>query len=212
MSLNFSDFKAIETTNKRTGVTAKRGQNFNMRYRKYVSKAGKPDETQDEFIHISDNLFEKFDLENRALRQIIDGASGQSYLAVVDDENATLLKRSKTKDGEEQGKGRKFKATVVTDALAAEGLIDKSIIGDSQLLDVEVVAEDVVIGAGEKAFHAYQVLKVVKGAEVETGSANDANDEDATEEAGDVQHSEAEAFASSSEATQEAGLNDDDEF
>ena len=93
MNLNFSDFQAVENTNKREGVSVKRGQDFNFRFRKAIVKAGTSEQKEDSFFQVSDKLFDELGLADKAGRQLI-APDGKTYLALVDDENGTFWKAS----------------------------------------------------------------------------------------------------------------------
>lgn len=213
MNLNFSDFQAVDNTNKRTGATWKRGQNFDFRFRKFLSKKGTEKEAMDSFFHISDAKFDELGLAERAGRQIVS-PDGQSFIAIVDEENGTFWKKSTKSDGSAQAKGKKFKSSIIEDALNAEGVIDLNVVGKEQKLTLEVVAENVTIGTGEKAFTAYAILKVGKGAESEESEGEDEDEEGAEEEqanlnAGVQETATQEASAQTATSTEET---EEDEF
>lgn len=175
MNLNFSDFQAVDTTNKREGVSVKRGQDYNFRFRKALAKAGTEEEKVDSFFQVSDVLFDELGLADKAGRQLIS-PDGKTFLAIVDDEQGTFWKASKS-NGEANAKGKKFKSTVIEKALHEAGIIDSNLIGKTQKLELTVVAENVTVGKGEKAFVAYKVLEVTPAVAVEGEDLDNDTDE-----------------------------------
>lgn len=178
MNFDLANFQPVKTTNTRKD-TKPRGQNFKLRYRKFMSKlAG-----LNFFIHVSDKLWDELGLEEKAMIQLSNPATNQMLLALVDNENGTIFNHSNKQKESGMKKGRKFKSTIIEDALASAGLIDVNLQDKSQKLDLVKVAENVEIGG----VHAYQVFQVV----VDTVSGDDAEDEADNAEAENATQTEA---------------------
>lgn len=173
-NLNFSDFQAVDNTNRRSANAKKRTQNFELRYRNFLSKKNGA-EAIDSFFAISDAKFDELGLDTRAGRQLV-GPDGTTYIAIVDEENGTFWKQSEMK-GEKKTKGRKFKSTVIAEALDAAGVIAKDDLGKDQKMKLNVIAENVTVGSGDKAFTAYAVLSLSKVEPVE-GEENEEDEEE----------------------------------
>src|ERR1700758_2977870 len=130
-SFNFSGFKPVtKTYTKEGGFTTRTAVIFDMRYRRALSnnKVGdKKEPHEDAFFEIGKAKFEALGLNStdKGIIQVVS-PEGVSYLAVVDNENATLLKTSKKNEGKE--KGKKFKSDIIETALEEQGLISTKIV------------------------------------------------------------------------------------
>ena len=154
--LNFASFTVQKSANERSslaGVT--RGQNFKMKFRKFLSKKGGVNAVETIYT-LSNDKFAELGLHDNGIIQLIS-PDGKAYIAVVDNDSATMLKRTeKLSEGAE--KGKKFKSTILDKALLASGVIeDKE--GTTQFLDLEKVGENVDLANGIKAVAIYEIIK-----------------------------------------------------
>jgi hypothetical protein len=162
MNMNFSNFKVEKTANTKVGHAGPLGQTFDFRYKKFISNkkndAGVKESKEDTFFEVSTKKFDELKLATLGMIQTVDEA-GKSYLAVVDNDNAVILKT--TGKNEKGTKGKKFKSTIIETALAAQGVIDTSIVGKTQKLELVLVpgSEGVMLGDTIKTYGVYEVVK-----------------------------------------------------
>lgn len=179
--MNFASFKTVKTANERASVAGvARGQSFKLKYRKFISKKDKK-ESIETLFEIAKAKFTELNLENYGLIEIKDPESGVSYLATVDNDNATMLKRT-NKLAEGAPKGKKFKSTKLEDSLRSAGIIvdtDENL-GKSQFLDLNKVAENIDLGTTENPVKAYAIYEIVKGEDLR--SDEEKAEDDAKEE------------------------------
>jgi hypothetical protein len=163
--INFSNFKVVETSNTKAGnFGGREALVYDMRYNRYESKAGKENgeaPTQEFFFEVGKAKFEalKLDQKGFGMVQTVDPASGISYLAVVDNDNAVIFKT--TAKNEKGEKGRKFKSSIIEEALSQQGLIDKNVVGKPQYLNLSLVegSEGVMLGDKVKTYGVYEIQK-----------------------------------------------------
>lgn len=193
--LNFASFKVQKSANERTSQAGvPRGQSFKLKFRKFNSKNGGV--TKIETIYtISDEKFAELGLESYGVVQL----EGTAYLAVVSNDDATMLKRTeKLKEGAE--KGKKFKSTILDKSLMDAGVIeDKE--GLTQLLDLVKVADATTVGEGTSALQAHAIYEIVKAEDSRS------DEEKAQDDVEDSQ--EDETLSTSDEPTQESADTDD---
>lgn len=195
MSLNFSSFKTQKTANVRASVAGvARGQNFKMKFRKFVSKKNKA-ESVESLFEIAKDKFNEIGLETYGLIEI-KSPEGQSYLATVDNENATMLKRTEKLKGDAE-KGKKFKSTILEDSLAKAGVITSEVTGKSQFLDLVEVGKDVDLDG----IHAYGIYEIVKGEDTRSDEEKDAEGGEDEDDATDAPAPQGNAVAEEANAT-----------
>lgn len=170
MSFDFSQFKPVTSTNTRKEAKP-RGQRFQFRYRK--DKTG-----QNSYFVTAEKVWERLNLDNKALIQLSNPTTGQTLLAVVDNDKGTIYNHSEKQAAKGLKKGRKFKSTIIEEALHNVGLIDMNLLDKNQNLDLKEVATNVQIAEGVTA---YSVLEIVKDentyAPLEAGELEDDEDE-----------------------------------
>jgi hypothetical protein len=202
--LDFSNFKAVATANEKLGNRTPLGQSFDFKYRKFMSEKGGKESIESNFT-ISNKKFDELGLSEKGLLQVIDPTTNITYLAVVGNDDAVMMKRT-NKLAADAEKGKKFKSTIVEEALHAQGVIDTTIVGDSQKLTLTLVAENVAIGSkGIQASSVWEIGKAVvtdeEKAALAQEDADDAHDSvEETMNVADTQESQANA------------VEDDDEF
>ncbi len=142
--MNFN-IERVDNANTRVGGStgAKRGQNFEVRFRKFNSEKG----GKDSRFFISDKSWADLNLDTHGLRtvrikQSADAPLSDVFLGVVTNDKAVLLKRTSKNEGGKK-KGRNFKSTVLETDLAKLGVLnlDDSMDNKNQLLKVEIVSE-----------------------------------------------------------------------
>lgn len=192
---DFSNFKSVGTANEKVGNRTPQGQKFEFKFKKFESKKGAKDgkaPTIESNFVISNTKFDELGLADNGLMQIIS-PEGKTYLAVVGNEDAVMMRRT-GKLADDAEKGKKFKSTIVENALHAQGVIDKDAVGVNQNLTLIKVADATTIGS--KQIPASSVWEVAKG-EVsvapvagETSTEDDDDDDsvqnDASESLGSV--------------------------
>lgn len=223
--LNFSNFKVVDSSNTKTGGFSggRAALAYNFRYSRFMSKKthGKDNSKEpfeDSFFEVSEPLFNALGLNGlKGLVQIVS-PDGVSYLSIVDNDNAVLLKTSKKNEGGE--KGRKFKSTVIESALNTQGVIDITKVGEPQYLDLVLVegSADQLLGGKIKNYGVYEVVKVAtptaeaKASVAEIASTPESTPqvEETTDEVAPV--IPAEEVAETPEAVASASKADDDDF
>lgn len=168
--LNFGNFKPVNQANVRVeGASRKgimRGQSFILKFRRAIgkSKTNGSQEIQSGF-EFSTAKFKELNLadKNRGLIEVIDGDSGKSYVAIVANAHAVMLKT--TGKNEKGDKGKSFKSTILEKALSEQGVLDltdKSL-GQIQKLDLVAVPDSVGVelGAGTGIVATGGVFEVV---------------------------------------------------
>ncbi len=172
--MNFSSFKAVKTANERTNTAGiARGQSFKLKFRKFISRKGGKEAVETSF-YISNDKFTELQLAERALIQLVS-PEGVAYIATVDNDNGTMMKRTDKLAADAQ-KGKKFKSTILEDALIKQGVIEDKV-GASQMLDLKEVATDQEVAG----IHAYQIFEVIKGEDNRTDEEKAAEEADKTE-------------------------------
>lgn len=194
--LNFASFKVQKSANERASqVGVSRGQNFKLKFRKFNSKKGGENKVETLYT-VSNEKWDEIGLENYGVVQLQDSA----YLAVVDNDNATMLKRTdKLKDG--ALKGRKFKSTILDKSLLDLGVIeDKEDV--TQILDLVKVSDATTIGD----MPVIAIYEIVKAEDTRT------DEEKALEDASGEEAQADETPEETTGATQESAPADDDNF
>lgn len=151
--LNFASFKVQKSANERSSQTGVlRGQNFKLKFRKF--KSGKDNKESIETIFtVSDEKFAELGLAEYGIVQL----EGTAYVAVVDNDNATMVKRTdKLKDG--APKGKKFKSTILEKVLLDSGVITDEI-GKTQFLDLVKVSDATTLEGGLAVQAIYEIVK-----------------------------------------------------
>lgn len=175
-AINFASFTVQKSANERASLAGvKRGQNFKAKFRKFLS--GKTGEQKVETIYtLSNDKFAEMGLNENGIIQIIS-PEGVPYIAVVPNENATMLKRTDklAKDAE---KGKKFKSTILDKALMSAGIIEDKT-DETQYLDFVKVegSENTVLGN----FTAVAIYEVVKAEKQEGEDEDESKSEGLTE-------------------------------
>jgi hypothetical protein len=146
--MDFSQFESVDNSHERKGgYTLVKEQSFdNLKYRRAVKKQKMEDGTVNETIegrfYVSNSRWNSMNLDVNGLRQFT-APDGTTILALVSDENASILKLSKkSKDGK---KVKNFKSSKFELAIEALGLIDTKKVGENQFLDLESVGTNVTI-------------------------------------------------------------------
>jgi hypothetical protein len=136
--MNFEKFSAVNSSNERKNPTTTKKQEYKgLKYRKFVPK-GKTDPEGKFFV--STEIWGTHDIDNNGFKQFTDKESGETVFAVVIDEHAVILKKSKK--GE---KTTSFKSTRLENALNRLGVIDSALLDANQFINVEVAATNVTI-------------------------------------------------------------------
>lgn len=205
--LNFASFTVQKSANERSslaGVT--RGQNFKMKFRKFLSKKGGVNAVETIYT-LSNDKFAELGLHDNGIIQLIS-PDGKAYIAVVDNDSATMLKRTeKLSEGAE--KGKKFKSTILDKALLASGVIeDKE--GTTQFLDLEKVGENVDLANGIKAVAIYEIIKGEE-ADEENEEASEDDESSKDEDPSETVSQDEDAPALTQEAPQ-GTVEDTDDF
>jgi hypothetical protein len=163
-TINFDALQSVDKANTKVGTP--KGQNFDVRFRKfYTKKGGEKPETK---FFISDKVWDELGLDVKALKQFNEkdesGKIARVFLGVVSNEEGIILR--KTDKLKENGKkGRNFKSTLLEDALVEAGVLNAELIGTNQRLQFVSVGEN-------NGVKFYQVV----------ADANQATDDDAVEE------------------------------
>ena len=167
--LDFSSLKPVNKANTKEGHP--RVQNWSFRFIKSETKKG----VNGRFC-VSNILWESMGLEQLGLKQfnnVVEGKVTEVYLAAVENDIATVLKRT-DKLSEDGQKGRQFKSTLLEDACAQAGIIDPESM-DNQFLDLVDAGED-------EGVHYYQIVQG-EGSVTEVGKAKTEGSEEGSEEA-----------------------------
>lgn len=208
--LQFSNFKAVATANTRDNShLVHSGQSFNFKYKKFYGKDAKKNQIISSSFTVSNKLFETMGLDEKGMIEIVS-PDGISYLAVVDVDNAVLLKGGKIKEG--GVKAKVFKSTLLEKALSKQGVIDLDVIG-TQKLDLNLVegSESAYIGEEGKGIQSYGVYEITKAEDSEL-----TDDEKAEDAAEPVEETSTEAEATDNLAEPVAQVStpvkDEDDF
>ena len=156
--LNFGAFKVQKSANERASQAGvARGQNFKLKFRKFNAKKG-GEIKLDTVFTMSNEKFNELNLAEYGIIQLNapEGTEG-GYIAVVSNDDATMLKRT-DKLAPDAPKGKKFKSTILEKALVTAGVIDDTLEGTSQFLDLVKVADTTDLG-GLTAIAIYQIVK-----------------------------------------------------
>ena len=122
----------------------------------------------------------------------ITSPDGVPYLATVDNDNATVLKRT-AKLAADAEKGRKFKSSILENALIGQGTIQEDSY-KAQLLELSLVGQDTEVN-GILCHGIYAISSVETTADNEETDEDTAEDEDvAVEETADVQEADDDNF------------------
>lgn len=169
--LDFSNFTAVKAANTRTNPVTGTGQNFNLKFRKFMTKSKKEKgKVQTQIIQsafeFSAKLFASLNLADKdtGLIEVVNG--GVSYLAIVDNEHAVFLKTNKK--NENGDKGKVFKSTILEQALVEQGILVETV-GLTQKLDLTLVegSETAIIGSGESAIQTKGIYSISKAEDAE---------------------------------------------
>lgn len=218
--LNFSNFKPVATGNTRENVHFTKGQSFNFKFKKFISKKEGKVKEETNFT-ISDKLFDSLGLETKGLIELVS-PEGVSYLGVVDSDNAVFLRNRKSlKEG--NVKGKKFKSTIFEKALSEQGIINLDLVGTTQKLDLKLAegSESAVVGEGDKAIQTYGIYEIIKAEnaeltedeKAEDAASNDDTTEDVAEEPTEeigAAPEESQASAPQGDAPSAPAINEDD--
>lgn len=161
--LNFDKFEAVNNTFERKGgYTIVKEQLYDfLKFRAANKEKTNEDGTKSpdgisELFHIANKFFTEQNLAEHGLRQFT-APDGQTVLAIVADEHASILKKSnKSKEGH---KVKNFKSPNLKAALTKVGLIDPTLLGVNQFLNLELAGENVVI----KGIPCLKVFTISKG-------------------------------------------------
>lgn len=164
MNLNFANFRVEKTANTKVGHSGPTGQTFDFRYKKFISSKkdskGVKEDKEDSFFEFSIAEFNKLQLNDYGMIQTIASAAdgGQTYLAIVDNDKATIVKRTGKNKAD---KGKKFKSSIIESALQTQGIIDTTKVGISQKLSLVLVEGSAgqMLGGTIKTYGVYEVVK-----------------------------------------------------
>lgn len=140
--MNFQKFQSVDTTNERKPRTAGAG----TRVQKYdgfkYTRGMRCDKDKKELgiegkFFVSNKQWEALNLNTYGLRQFTDKESGETVIAVVADENATMFKKSKKSPDNKKSKSAKW--TRLEAALNRLGVIDMNTLNVNQFLNVSYV-------------------------------------------------------------------------
>lgn len=183
MNLNFSGFKTVQTANTKESARVAKGQTFNAKFKKFKSTKGGVEKLETIFT-ISNKLFDEMSLAVYSMIQVIS-PEGVTYLATVDNDNGTIVKRT-GKLAVDAEKGRKFKSSIIEEALSKQGIIDLDLVGTTQKLDFNKVAEateaEPIEIDGTKVYAVYEVAKAADAELTEEEKAEDATEDPEAEE------------------------------
>jgi hypothetical protein len=137
--MDFSKFSGVSSSNERKNpVSTKKQEYEGLKYRKFVPK-GKTD--AEGRFYVSNKVWDQFNLDANGLKQFTNKETGETVIAVVSDDDAIILKKSKK--GE---KTTSFKSTRLEAALHRIAVIDSSLVDMNQFINVASVAQGVAIG------------------------------------------------------------------
>jgi hypothetical protein len=165
MNLDFSQFKAVEVSNKKNpNALPSKVQEFDdLKFRKAESKK---DGVGSKFF-ISNARFAELNLTEFALRHFVHPQDKNVILlaVVADDDGKFLRKRTDKKTGEAKEKGGQFKSEALEAALVAAGVLDAAAeLGSNQFIKMTQVAKDVTIDG----YACRIVFTLAKGAKKES--------------------------------------------
>lgn len=161
--INFAEFSVQKSANERASLAGvKRGQNFNFKFRKFNSAKG-GEEKIETIYTLSNAKFAELGLDNYGIVQIVS-PDGKPYIAVVSNDEATMLKRT-DKLAADAPKGKKFKSTILDKALIAAGILE-DVTDKTQSLDLVKVegSDNAPLAGGKVAVGG--VYEIVKGADI----------------------------------------------
>lgn len=148
---DFEKFEKVDNTFERKGgyTLVKEQEYSNLKYRKAAKKIKAKEgveasEVIEGRFYISNERFKGLKLDVQGLRQFTSPApDGDTILAVVADADASILKSSKkSKDG---NKVKNFKSPKLEAALEKLGIIDTTLVGQNQFIDLTSIATNVTI-------------------------------------------------------------------
>lgn len=155
--MDFSNFKVIKKANERVaGSMSPREQSFKFKFKAFNSKDASGVIGVKTLFAISKKLFNSLDLSNKGLVQLETEDTTKVFLATVDNQYATMLKRTE-KLAPSSEKQMKFKTSILEKACTVAGLIKPEAIGVNQNLDLVTVGENVVL----EGITYYKVLEIV---------------------------------------------------
>lgn len=114
---DLGEFASPGKSNTRTAT----GQSFQLKFR-------------DDTFTIANNKFKELGLEDHSLKMLISKSDSTVLFSIVGDADGDMLRRT-PKTG--LNKGKSFHSTVLEDALAKKGLLDKEAKGVNQLFNLE---------------------------------------------------------------------------
>lgn len=136
--MNFNKLQSVDTTNDRkprtgTGVRVQKYEGFKytrgMRHDKDKKELG----IEGKFF-ISNKQWAALNLDQYGLKQFTDSETGETVVAVVADENATMFKKSKKSPSNKKSKSAKW--TRLEAALNKLGVIDMNALDVNQFINV----------------------------------------------------------------------------
>ena len=147
--MDFGKFDKVENTfprllsNKATGASRKQSFDF-LSYKKSEKiKKGTEEKVTVGHFFMASSFFVSANLTEKGLCQFTTPDGKETVLAVVEDKYAEIMKL--TKKGKSGNKVKNFKSPKLEAALATAGLIDESVLGERQTLDLELVGTNVEI-------------------------------------------------------------------
>lgn len=160
---DFEKFEKVDNTFERKGgyTLVKEQEYANLKYRKAAKKLKAKEgveasEVIEGRFYISNERFKGLKLDVQGLRQFT-AADGETILAVVADADASILKSSKkSKDG---NKVKNFKSPKLESALEKLGIIDTTLVGQNQFIDLTSIATNVNV----KGVACIEVFSFSKG-------------------------------------------------
>lgn len=166
--MNFDLFESVESTKTRQGSSMIKEQAFaNLKYRKSPKKIkGKDGAADTELMegrfYVSKARFQSEALLTNGLRQFTVPSTGETILAVVGIKDAQLLKDPKKgKDGLPGKKSTSFTSAKLEAALENLKVINTTVIGENQFIDLTSIATNVAI----KGVSCINVFTLSKGQE-----------------------------------------------
>ncbi len=173
MEFNFDQFETLDNTRERKGgYTMIKEQAFdNLKYRKAVKKikdkkTGVETSIEEGRFYISKKRWKQHGLATNGLRPF-NAPDGSVYLAVVAIADAVFCKTPKAKVDKVTGvstpgkKSESFTSPKLEAALTAKGVIDSSLMGVSQFIDLTTIGTSKVI----KGVTCAEVFAFSKGVE-----------------------------------------------
>lgn len=170
--MDFSQFEKVESANPRKGGTFVKEQAYtDIKYRRAEKKTEEKKDEQGNIIEpskslgiegrffVSNDKFAQLGLDKNAL--VVFSKGDFPVLAVVSNDDGTILKQSKRGN-----KTKNFKHVKLEVALSKLGIIDTNLIGKSQYLSLKSEAKDVTI----QGIKCFEVFSIAKGSKKETAA------------------------------------------